>query len=70
MATSATPADRLRLALDLADFAERMLRQRLHREHPELSADDVERQIDAWYQRRPGAIHGDAEGTPGSWPRR
>ena len=48
-----TPADRLRLAFDLIDFAERMLRQRLRRDHPQWTDDQVERSIDAWYLDQP-----------------
>lgn len=65
-----TPADRLRLAFDLIDFAERMLRQRLRREHPGLSEEQIEARVDAWYCERPGARDVHADGALGSWPRR
>lgn len=69
-APSEGPAERLRLAFELIDLAERMLRQRLRREHPDLTDAQLEARIDAWYLHRPGALDGDAVGTPGTWPRR
>ncbi|MBK9036807.1 MAG: hypothetical protein IPL61_37085 [Myxococcales bacterium] len=69
-AASEAPADRLRLAFELIDLAERMLRQRLHRDHPDLTDAQLDARIDAWYLHRPGARDGDADGTPGPWPRR
>jgi hypothetical protein len=47
-----------------------LMRQRLRREHPDDGSEEIERRITAWLQQRPGAEHGDAEGRPGSWPRR
>jgi hypothetical protein len=58
-------ADRLRTALELVDLAERMLRAKLRRDHPRMSAAEIERRIDDWYLRRPGAEHGDAVGRRG-----
>jgi hypothetical protein len=62
--------ERFGLALDLFDLAERMLRQRLRRKHPEATDADVDVMIGGWLEHRPGAEHGDGEGTPVSWPRR
>jgi len=50
-------------ALELADLAERMVRSRLRREHPEWTEDELEERVLAWLHERPGAEHGDAEGT-------
>ncbi len=72
MAVSAsTVADRIRVALDLYEVGENMLRQRLRqrlllRGRPEASAQDVDAAIAAWLQRRPGAEHGDYPGPPSS----
>ncbi len=68
MAVSAsTVADRIRVALDLYEVGENMLRQRLLlRGRPEASAQDVDAAIAAWLQRRPGAEHGDYPGPPSS----
>lgn len=63
-----TPAERFQLALDLLDLSVAMLRQRCQREG--LSEAETEAAIDAWFAHRPGAEHGDCEGTPVSWPRR
>jgi hypothetical protein len=62
-------AERLRTALELSELAERMLRQRLRREHPGASAARIEELVARWYETRPGAEHGDAEGRPVPWPR-
>lgn len=55
-------AQRLRLALDLYEVGERMLRQRLRRERPDATPGEVEAEIAAWLRRRPGAEHGDHPG--------
>ena len=59
-----SPVDRIRVALELTQLAEQMLRQRLRRTRPELDDEAIEREIDAWYMQRPGAEHGDAAGRP------
>ena len=56
--------ERIRVALELTQLAEQMLRQRLRRTQPELSDEAVEREVDAWYMKRPDAQHGDAVGQP------
>lgn len=63
-------AERFQLALALDDFSERMLRQRLRRKHPEALAAEIDAMIGAWRAHRPGAEHGDGEGTPIAWPPR
>jgi hypothetical protein len=63
-------AERMRLALELAELGEAMFRQRLRREQPGLTEEQIGALVDAWRQRRPGAENGDAEGKPVSWPRR
>jgi hypothetical protein len=65
-----TPAEKLRIAFALIDVAERMLRQRLRRESPDISEQALEERVAAWYARRPGAEFGDGEGIPAPWPRR
>ena len=66
---SDSPADRLRLALDLFAAGEAMMRQNLRRLHPDASEAEIERRLVAWLQERPGAEHGDANGIPVPWPR-
>jgi hypothetical protein len=51
-------------ALELADLAERMVRARIRREHPNLSERDVEARVLAWLHERPGGEPGDVEGRP------
>jgi len=67
---SESPTAKLRMAFELIDIAERMLRQRLRRESPSISDESIEQQVTAWYRRRPGAEFGDGEGVPAVWPRR
>jgi len=63
-------ARRLRLALDLFGTGERLMRQRLRRAHPGLSAGDLELRLVEWLQTRPGAELGDSPGMPAPWPDR
>jgi len=57
-------ADRLRLALDMYEFGERMLRARLRRERPSASDTEIEAAIQEWLLSRPDAPVGDAIGRP------
>jgi hypothetical protein len=57
-------AERLRLALDMYEFGERLERARLRRTHPDESEDEIEAEVRAWLRRRPGAEHGDFPGPP------
>lgn len=54
--------ERVRVALELTQLAEQMLRQRCRRTRPELDDEAIEREVDAWYMKRPGAEYGDALG--------
>jgi hypothetical protein len=65
----AAVAERMRLTFDLYATGEALMRQRIRREHPDLSPAEVEAHLVAWLQTRPGAEHGDALGRPGTWPR-
>jgi hypothetical protein len=58
----ASAAQRLEDALELADLAERMVRARLRREHPDWTEDELERALLEWLHERPGAVQGDADG--------
>jgi len=58
------------MTFELIDVAERMLRQRLRRELPDISEQAMEARVSAWYERRPGAELGDGEGISVAWPRR
>jgi Rv0078B-related antitoxin len=63
-------ARRLRLALDLFRTGEELMRQRLRREYPALSSEEIETRLVEWLQERPGAEFGDAPGRHVPWPRR
>ena len=62
-------AENLRLTFDLCAAGEAIKGQQLRREHPSASNEEIEALLVAWFQERPGAPHGDAEGRPTSWPR-
>ena len=62
-------AENLRLTFDLCATGEAIKRQQLHRERPGASNEEIEALLVAWFQERPGAPYGDAEGRPASWPR-
>jgi hypothetical protein len=63
-------AARLRLAFDLYEAGEDLMRQNLRRQDPQADAAEIERRLVAWLRLRPGAEHGDAVGIAGTWPRR
>lgn len=67
---SLTASERLRVAFDLYEVGEELLRQRFRREHPEMSPDAIEARVIEWRLRRPGAELGDGEGVPIAWPRK
>jgi hypothetical protein len=54
----------MRIAFDLYETAEQMMRQNLRRRDPEAGAAEIEHRLVAWLQHRPGAEQGDAEGRP------
>jgi hypothetical protein len=56
--------ERFMLALELTELSEQLLRQRLRRTRPDMDDEAIEREVEAWYSRRPGAEHGDAVGRP------
>ncbi len=62
-------AARFRLALQLYDFGEQMLRQRSRRKHPGATAAQIDEWVAQWLERRPGAEDGDAQGRKVPWPR-
>lgn len=64
MSDSETARDRLLAAFDLFEFGVEMMAATLRRRHPEASAEQIERLLDAWLQERPGAEDGDAPGVP------
>lgn len=64
--SATTPEERLRIALDLADVGEQMMRTRLRREHPEYDEARLEAAMETWMQNRPGAPFGDHPGPRSS----
>ncbi len=59
-----TPLARLRIAFDLYDLGEQMMRARLKREHPTWTSAQVQAAIERWLRERPGAEFGDCPGRP------
>lgn len=57
-------AEKLSLAVDLAESGLDVMRAKLVREDPEADPAEIERRLVAWLRTRPGAEHGDAEGRP------
>jgi hypothetical protein len=55
-------AQRFRLALQMADMGISMYRQRMRRERPDASEEEIEADVQAWLMRRPG----DYPGPPSS----
>jgi hypothetical protein len=49
----ATPAERLRIALDLADTGVDLMRENLRRRHPLASDEEIAELLRAWLRRRP-----------------
>lgn len=61
-----SPAARLRLALDLYEVGEAMVRQRVRRDHPGIDEAGVNARVRAWLRHRPGAEFGDHPGPRSS----
>ncbi|MBF6215368.1 hypothetical protein IU433_31045 [Nocardia puris] len=62
--TEGTPAQRLRLALQMSEFGVQMYRTRMRRIFPAASTEEIESKVHAWLLSRPGAPAGDATGRP------
>lgn len=62
--TTVQSGERLRLALDMFEAGERIMRAQLRRRHPDVSEDEVEDLLRGWLRERPGAEFGDAVGRP------
>jgi hypothetical protein len=55
---------RMKMAFDLYETAEAIMRQNLRRRFPDAPEAEIERQLVDWLRRRPGAEHGDGPGRP------
>lgn len=55
-------AERLRIALEMYEAGEQMVRLRLRREHPAWDDAEVEVAVTAWRLHRPGEVAGDVAG--------
>jgi Rv0078B-related antitoxin len=57
-----TAAERMRMALELSELAEAVMRENLRRRYPDAGPLALEALLTEWFATRPGAEHGDAEG--------
>ncbi|HWM92692.1 MAG TPA: hypothetical protein VN493_18145 [Thermoanaerobaculia bacterium] len=55
---------RMKMAFDLYETAEAIMRQNLRRRFPDAQEAEIERLLVSWLRRRPGAEHGDGPGRP------
>ncbi|HEX5714968.1 MAG TPA: hypothetical protein VF179_02340 [Thermoanaerobaculia bacterium] len=55
---------RMKMAFDLYETAEAIMRQNLRRRFPDVPEAEIERRLVEWLHRRPGAEHGDGAGRP------
>ena len=55
---------RMKMAFDLYETAEAIMRQNLRRRFPDAQETEIERQLVDWLHRRPGAEHGDGPSRP------
>ena len=55
-------SSRFRTAMDLFAAGEGMMRLKLARDNPTLTADEVEKLLTKWLRQRPGAERGDCPG--------
>lgn len=56
--------ERMRIAFDLYQVAEDMMRLNLRRRNPDATDAEIEQGIQNWLAKRPGAEHGDGVGVP------
>ena len=61
------PGEGLRIALDLFEAAEELVRQNFRRAFPNATDAEVEKRVQDWLWNRRDAPHGDAPGTPRPW---
>lgn len=59
-----TPSEKLRIAMELAEVGYEMMREKLRREHPDESDEQIQERLTAWLHHRPGAEYGDCVGRP------
>ena len=57
-----SPAEKLRMALDLFDTGVDLMRQNLRRRHPSASEAEIAALLAQWLRTLPGAEQGDAPG--------
>lgn len=53
------------LILNIQQFAERAFVTKLKKKRPDITRNEISREVDNWYQDRPGAPFGDGIGRVG-----
>jgi hypothetical protein len=59
-----TPAERFRIALDLAETGVELMRSNLRRRHPDAPPEEIERRLHDWLTQRPPDSPGRARRLP------
>lgn len=59
-----TPAQKILIAFELFDFGLDMQRQKLRRQHPDMSDGEIDSKLTEWLQNPEMAPLGDCEGSP------
>jgi hypothetical protein len=64
---SRTPEEGARLGIALSDLGIRLMRQKLRREHPRATKEEILAMLNEWLHHRPGAPIGDGVGRLRPW---
>jgi hypothetical protein len=54
LSSDSPEAQRFRLAIEMADFGIGLYRQRMRRDHPSASDEEIEAKVQGWLMLRPG----------------
>jgi len=64
-----SPAEKLKLSLQMFEYGCQLMRENLRRQHPELDAEALERALQAWLRNRSDTDYGGGPMRLGKWPR-
>ena len=68
-ATPLSPAEKLRLSLQMFEYGCQLMRENLRRRFPELDTEALEQALQAWLRDRPETASCEGPLRPGTWPR-
>ena len=60
---------KFQVIIELFELSQRAFLHKLKKKHPNLTEEETASELRKWYQLRPGAELGDAEGIPGDLSR-